>query len=67
MAKILEIADGLRILAKYDSGFCVGAEHDEIHAGPDKASTTVSAEDQAELKKLGWIVDEDLDIYLVFP
>lgn len=68
MAKILDIADGLRILAKYDPGDCVDADDDEIWAGPRQdASKVVSEEDRKELSRLGWVLDETYDAYMIFP
>lgn len=46
-----------QIFAKYPHIQYVGAEHDEMFAGPDPAN--VSKEDLAELKELGWNDYED--------
>ncbi len=64
MATIVGIAEGLKILSRYDDGYCVGASHDEIHAGPQ--AETISTEDKAELKRLGWIVDRKNGNYMIF-
>jgi hypothetical protein len=66
MAKILEIADGRRILAKYDAGYAVDAEHDVIYAGPEDISKVISADDKAELERLGWFISEDVGRFMVF-
>jgi hypothetical protein len=50
---------GIDILDKYtdDDEWAINAEHDQFWAGPD--SETVSEEDAAKLKELGWRIDEE--------
>jgi len=48
---IEKLAEGLRILAKYDSS--VAAEHDIVYAGPYIASV-VSEADRVQLEAMGW-------------
>jgi hypothetical protein len=55
-----KIADGLKLLAKYDAtGYGTCMEHDQIWAGPD-ASEDVSVEDADALLALGWFEDGDV-------
>ena len=46
----------LQIFNKYGHSKFLSAEHDEIFAGPEPSD--VSAEDIAELEKLGWRAGE---------
>lgn len=46
----------LTIFNKYEHSKFLSAEHDEIFAGPPFAA--VSAEDLAELERLGWRQDD---------
>jgi len=60
MKRIEEFAEGLKILAKYDSdGFSVCAEHDVVYAGPGDADE-VDPEDADRLQELGWHIDSDV-------
>jgi hypothetical protein len=69
MATYNSIVAGLTILAKYDPkgmdshGFA--AEHDEIFAC-SVAPDAISEEDRANLAKLGWRWDEDVDSWAKF-
>lgn len=60
MAKRSEVMGGLKILEKYDTGDgheFLRAAHDQIWAGID--ASAVSAEDRAELERMGWFVSEE--------
>jgi hypothetical protein len=50
---------GIDILDKYndDEDYAISAVHDKLLAGPE--ADQVSEEDAAQLKKLGWFVDEE--------
>lgn len=53
--------DGLNIIRKYeaDDAYSIRAEHDQFWvSGADLA---LSAEDKAEIERLGWWIDPDAD------
>jgi hypothetical protein len=54
---------GLQILAKYSDS--VDAQHDVIYAGPGDSSV-ISREDAAELERIGWHYESDVDSWAVF-
>ncbi len=66
MKKILQIAEGLTLLAPFDEdGFSVAVEHDVLWAGPSNVRA-VPAEAIARLIELGWFVDDDVDRWSIF-
>ena len=67
--RVLDVANGLLILAKYEGGYSICAEHDEISAGPDVlggSGTKISDEDKDELLRLGWFVSDEHGHYMIF-
>lgn len=62
MATIQKVMEGLQILAKYDAGGEMAAEHDIIYAG----NAEVSEEDAKKLEELGWHKDGEYDCWARF-
>lgn len=58
MATLTEVLEGLKILAKYDSG-SICAEHDVIFAGPQLEDVEMTEEDEKALKAYGWHQDQE--------
>lgn len=55
--RLMDIANGIAILAKYP-GSDFQAEHDEIWCGPTDSSD-ISDEDRTKLEAMGWSSGED--------
>lgn len=52
-SRLLSLAEGLKLLAKYSGPFDLCAENDVIYAGHD-AYEKMSPEERATLRSLGW-------------
>lgn len=58
--KFGNFADGVAILAKYQTDrdeHCICARHDQLFVCSD--ALPLSAEDKAEMERLGWFEDEE--------
>lgn len=65
MSPIQKIIAGLQIFDKYDGD--VSAEHDVIHAAPNRMQdNSISEDDQTKLNELGWSYDSNIEAWYYF-